>query len=496
MTAMDILNEVAEESYPFKRRMFYKLKDFIDKHPLNIAYVTGPRRCGKTVVLKQLREAYSDRAIYVNFKEGSDESILLEILQDAKEGKDTIYLLDEITSLDYFDTELMTLDTMLGKVKVILTGSQSHMLDMVCGINYATKAKKYSMGFLTFSEYLEYKGKTLLKDSNFVPTVERAGELMRDITADDYIDFIIQQYSFRDVIEDGNRYVRDCISESVISNRKAKRDRYSVVKSEISTEMILKVAYAILFKLHNNVDRGGLFEGTSLNLALKAYKKKDRTFPIAYALEQVKETLKLYYQETTRMSTLELTQSIRFLLECDMIVVSIKYDSEEPSRFTERYFLSEIYNGRLCDMTADEILTEYDITFKYPLFIVTILFDLIDKIPDIRDINKRDFIFGSFLGSLLECEIKGYFSEFYGTNYLYKLYRRSEMKEVDFYNISSRIAVEITCSNKSLQDVHFSTFREYDSLRKILLTKDINDEIQGIRRIPYYIFAYTLSDIL
>ena len=51
--------------YEFKRDIFNEVTDAIRK--TNTVFLTGPRKCGKTVCLKQIDDE-SDNTKYVNFK--------------------------------------------------------------------------------------------------------------------------------------------------------------------------------------------------------------------------------------------------------------------------------------------------------------------------------------------------------------------------------------------------------------------------------------------
>ena len=56
--------------YNFKRDFFYEAENAIENS--NITFITGPKKCGKTVCLRQLADAY-ENALYINMKYDFDE---------------------------------------------------------------------------------------------------------------------------------------------------------------------------------------------------------------------------------------------------------------------------------------------------------------------------------------------------------------------------------------------------------------------------------------
>ncbi|MFR4023390.1 MAG: AAA family ATPase [[Eubacterium] siraeum] len=51
--------------YNFKRDFFYEAENAIENSC--ITFITGPKKCGKTVCLRQLADAY-ENALYINMK--------------------------------------------------------------------------------------------------------------------------------------------------------------------------------------------------------------------------------------------------------------------------------------------------------------------------------------------------------------------------------------------------------------------------------------------
>lgn len=67
-------------------------------------------------------------------------------------------------------------------------------------------------------------------------------------------------------------------------------------------------------------------------------------------------------------------------------------------------------------------------------------------------------------------------------------YRDYEDREIDYINISSQVAIEISISNKRMRNTNFDILT--DEYTKILITKDDKGEVNNIEKIPYYDFVY------
>ena len=81
----------------FKRDLYYKIVDSLKTS--KVTFVLGPRKCGKTFALRQVRDNYVN-VEFIDFKQVlKDESmqIIKRIESDILCGVDMLYLLDEVT---------------------------------------------------------------------------------------------------------------------------------------------------------------------------------------------------------------------------------------------------------------------------------------------------------------------------------------------------------------------------------------------------------------
>ena len=131
--------------YSFFRDFFYDVKSSIDKNA--VTFVLGPRKCGKTVCLKQLDEVIKNTE-YIDFKhmdENERQENIRRIRSSVFNKESKLYLLDEITYLSapelfiyqiadwYTDVENST-------TKIVIAGSQSVALETWANRAYAGNA--------------------------------------------------------------------------------------------------------------------------------------------------------------------------------------------------------------------------------------------------------------------------------------------------------------------------------------------------------------------
>lgn len=88
-----------KRNYEFKRSFYYEAEEAIKNS--HITFLLGPRMCGKTVCMHQLKAAVTN-AVYVDMKADfdSDEQrreFVNQALEDIADDKDIVYLIDEAT---------------------------------------------------------------------------------------------------------------------------------------------------------------------------------------------------------------------------------------------------------------------------------------------------------------------------------------------------------------------------------------------------------------
>ena len=151
-------------SYSFCRDFYNLMIDSLQEN--TVTFLLGTRKCGKTVCLRQLEESVN-HAEYTVFKTIPDHNeqiyIFRDILNSIRNNKNKIYLLNEITYVENAEGKICEIASALTeldntKTKIVFTGSQSVALNAWADRAFAGNAGKISVDFLTYSEFLRYKG--------------------------------------------------------------------------------------------------------------------------------------------------------------------------------------------------------------------------------------------------------------------------------------------------------------------------------------------------
>lgn len=460
--------------YPFKRQAYYDLSTALMTETQCFC-LAGPRRCGKTIVLHQIEET-KENVVYYNFKSEKPEIaevVFDNIISDIETGTSRIYLLDEVTYIEGYDSFISKFDFNLRNVKIVFTGSQGRAIERACSTAFGGMQVVIRMGFYDFREYLIKCGK--LQQGEFV-SMEKLNLIVTD---EDYKDYLRETYSFYGTISDNAMYLQGCLDESLISESKAYFVGESVTKQFEITEAV-SVLYAVLVSLHNRVSFNGLIQMEGLEIPNARVIRK----------EDVKVFLKSRSLHVGKMLPEKFKAIIRFLLDCDFITITAFRSSGYSQSKSELidYLYNELY------LTPTEFLRRYCVNIKYPLFYINLVRDL-GKVCGI-EINEQWLTTGLVLGSILECDLKGRISVLRHTNILeeYKVitYDNEDIAEVDY--VDSMVAIEITVSNKKMNKVHLRS-RDLQGLTKYLLTKDKYVQLEDIQCIPYYVFMAGLTQI-
>lgn len=451
----------------FKRDFYEQVLNTLDNK--DVVFLLGPRKCGKTVMLRQFESENSD-VRYVDFKamESSDAKIDLvtEVVKSVLGSKKCYYLLDEVTYMFFPDSEIAriagayTQAKALGikiQTKVIFAGSQSVALEAWGYTAFSTQAAYIRVSFLTYAEWLRYLG-------------------LSDINEDTYLRFLFnvsEFYGFSS-LED---YLKGCLNETVNSNANSQNYIFGNDCDLIDECLLSDILYLILFSLHDHVS------------AINFFKQNALTDKVSYVARQLKLSNPLSRQDIAEMiakswlrrydnvrsvDLATLKQALLFLIRCDLIVAT-PVISDLDTRINVKYKLERDTGFK----TKREVFSQVNYTIKYPMFYVAVLKEILKS-------NLTMKLESITLGSIVECHVRGLLpcADCFE-------YRDFENREIDYIDRRNGLAVEIATWNKKDSDVNFDILAEcgYD---KILLTKDIR-ESSDIVRIPYYEYIYNLS---
>ena len=163
--------DVSHEDYVDRAHYMGKMKELL--HSRSITIVTGPRRAGKTVLLKQVISGMMsegvdrEQILYLNLEDYRLYShhsleLLSVVLETYKENinpkKNIYFFIDEIQNIEGFEHFLRTEYDRDGKekIKFIITGSNSKLLSKELGTLLTGRTSTVTVYPFSFGEYLQY----------------------------------------------------------------------------------------------------------------------------------------------------------------------------------------------------------------------------------------------------------------------------------------------------------------------------------------------------
>ncbi|MDE6015719.1 MAG: AAA family ATPase [Acetatifactor sp.] len=427
--------------YDFKRSFYFEAEKSAKNK--RITFILGARKCGKTVCMKQLAASLPN-AVYVDMKADFDtdeqrRKFTNRILDDIRNDKEATYLIDEATYMALPDKEICKIagafsDVINKNTKIVFTGSPSNALEFWGHIACGGNAAFIRTGFLSYPEWLAYRGTT-------------------EVSEKTYLDFLLNVRDFYDCFKNTKEYLQGCLDETVISNRKAVEYIVGNSVDELDAEMLLDVLYASLVNLHNHT--------------------KYETFANANQFAEMLATGG-HYKHFKAMSAFDCKTAMQFLSNCGLTTLTYVSDELAADPYIASTFLQETNEW----YRNPQLFARFNLTINYPMFHI----DLIENVLKDKMVTElpRDL-----LGSIVECHVRSLLP----TNGCFE-YRDSKGVEIDYVSIGGR-AIEISVSDKRMRNVNLDILP--DDYKKILLTKSMTEEVNGVKRIPYYQFIYDNS---
>jgi predicted AAA+ superfamily ATPase len=463
----------------FHRKIYYQCRKFLDESKKHVCFLYGPRKIGKTYCLKQICNDYN--AIYYDMKKFTqDNDKYLEILDDINSGINSIIIIDEVTYIEMPDDFISSLydyfmDNSSSNVKVIITGSQAFTIRSYADSFFGGTAEYIQGSFIDFEEWLVYRGRMIGYGKPY------------DVTEDDYLDYIKNSKDFSGITSN-NGYLLACITETIQSNKKSLflvNGLADVYKTDLDN--IIGVAYTTLLKLHSQVKFDTFLDMYSMFKKIRFYfnhhatnksiKIKDEDFNRA-----VEKSILQYVGNLDRFELKQLREYLKFLLQCDLVVITKKSSKLESSHILD-WVLNDWDIGIRKPI---DFFNQYNVTFKYPLFYYNILDSIASKLDNI---TGEDLLSNELLGSMVECHVRGLLS--YSDHYSQAIEFRDEVTqdEVDFVNCNTHKMIEISISNKSEGKLKFDSVPGAESYDRISLSKNWEHDIY----VPYYKYILQLS---
>ena len=191
-----------------------KIRPFIGKDIIKV--LTGVRRCGKSVLLEQLKnEINSQNTIFINFEDLSNRHLYgYEALHDyiceeinGSEGKFYLFF-DEIQEVSGWEKAVNSLRVKYD-TDIYITGSNSRLLSGELSTYIAGRYVSFTVfpfSFVefsmlnpnyTFDEYIEYGGMPFLSSINYEPEISK--NYLRDLFNSIVLKDVVKRNNIRDV---------------------------------------------------------------------------------------------------------------------------------------------------------------------------------------------------------------------------------------------------------------------------------------------------------
>lgn len=488
-----------ETNFKFKRKMYYELQDFLQHSKKSIASLCGPRRTGKTILLKQLAADFG--YYYVNFKDVADDDAGAEIIgnvaKDIRTFTVSVWLLDEFTSLKDYDVLIRILVNAYEEcedcfTKIVFTGSQSFAIQSLCLRNFGSSAEYFKLSFLSFHEYCVFKGigEVSILD-NF--TLDDAVKL-QEIKEDSYIEYLFDTYSFNIVIQNNLEYLQSCIGETIESNRNSVNNN-GVLEVNATAREINEIYYALLYSLHNDIGYDTLLKGERLNAVATMYRAEkiangeEPLFKQKDFIIEVQGMLHDFYDRVCKMNSHKFASIINFLAKLDLIY----FTTNNRNSFS----LDSYLDGEI-EKSPKDFMKSFTINVCHPAFYCNVLNEICGRLQlKYPQLKNRELLSKVLLGSVVECDVLHSVSQYLNVNLLYKLNKfknGSKYSEIDLACTELRIAVEISVADKKINKTHFAEFEEIADWDWYLLGTKLEEGRP--KRIPYFIFKFIFDSFL
>lgn len=200
-----------------KREIYLtRIRGFYDSDLVKI--LVGIRRCGKSVILKQIMEEIKEKGVkedhilYINFElveyeELKDYKKLNYYVKERIKDKEKYYIfLDEIQNVQKFEVVVNSLRASIENISIFITGSNSKLLSNELSTVLSGRYVLFNIYPLTFNEYITLAEKDPQNEENFWDYLKWGGLPNRVQFTDegnikDYLHSVFDSIILRDVVD-------------------------------------------------------------------------------------------------------------------------------------------------------------------------------------------------------------------------------------------------------------------------------------------------------
>lgn len=200
-----------------KREMYLaRIRGFYDSTLIKI--LVGIRRCGKSVILKQIIEELKEKGVsedhilYINFEFIEYEELCdykkLNAYVKEKVSDDKLYYVffDEIQNVDTFEKVINSLRASLDNVSIFITGSNSKLLSEELSSVLSGRYVSFQIYPLNYREFVKLTGLEAQKEETFWDYLKWGGlpnrtQFKDETNIKDYLHSVFDSIILRDVVE-------------------------------------------------------------------------------------------------------------------------------------------------------------------------------------------------------------------------------------------------------------------------------------------------------
>ena len=199
-----------------REKYLSRIRGFYDSNLVKI--LVGIRRCGKSVILKQIMTELQEKGIdekhiiYLNFEfieneELQDYKALNRYIKEKVIDKKIYYVfLDEIQRVNKFEDVINSLRASIENLSIFITGSNSKLLSNELSTVLSGRYVLFNIYPLSYSEFIELTGKEGKSEETFWNFVKWGGlpnrtQFTEEENIKDYLHSVFDSIILRDVVE-------------------------------------------------------------------------------------------------------------------------------------------------------------------------------------------------------------------------------------------------------------------------------------------------------
>jgi len=452
-----------------KRLMFSKLQDFIDNNnEYRVALISGMRRTGKTTILNQLENHYSEtkKVVLLDISQGdvSADTISQAIINQSPE----LLLLDEISYLDNFDMHAQNLFDLSYQYnfKIVMSGSSTAHINLLNKLKLGSRSLLFRLPPLTFVEYLFFTDRILSYDD------------YQSVTSKDFADYLLlKDFNSGLAISFDREYFQNWYDEESASNDKGyHRDQHISLKESDLTD----VANLIAYRLN---EASSYYKTFNPEIgSQEKYTLMSQGFDIN--LSSLDLTTTLISQSNSQIKAIASRGRARvllFLLQAGLACIESQFDGIDSEEWDYGKVVSLLSKVDNYDDLA-YIFSNVSISLVTPLVYTCLDEDILSHF----NVEREHLCYGDLLEKMLEVYIRGglAFKRVGSVLSVTKL-RNEAIGEVDIYVPEFNIMCEASIRNKKMSQLSLNKYFKENLLIRVCTSRDNDKLAGGVHFIPY-----------